>query len=106
MLPIEISFNQDSQLNALNQISTLNNVIDGLFIADLILGFRVTYRDAHTNEEISNPKKIAGNYLQGMFWIDFLSTVPFEWIVGLIRDEEKNNWELMSMLKLARVLRI
>ena len=89
----------------------INIIIDFLFFLDIILGFRVTYRDAHTNQEITDSKKIAINYIFGMFWIDLFSTIPFDSIVEFYlkendQDDSKSNLEVMSMLKLARVLRI
>lgn len=50
--------------------------IDGLFIIDLILNFWMGYYD---NEEnlIVTPKKIVFNYIFGWFWVDLISSIPF-----------------------------
>ena len=71
---------------------------------------------------MSDVRKIAKNYVYGQFWIDLFSTIPFESIGHLfenllIKNEEKNHmilqtklkdntYNLISCLKLIRVLRL
>jgi hypothetical protein len=62
-----------------------------------------------TGERISEPKQIAKNYIAGRFWIDLISTIPFESVVGLFfemdgKDEKK--FIILSCLKMIRVLRL
>lgn len=88
VLPIELSFNEAGNMEHLNEMQVVNFFIDALFLFDIILGFRLTYRDEHTNEEITNIKKITRNYLQGNFWIDLVSTIPFDLIVEIASHHE------------------
>jgi hypothetical protein len=106
VLPVEIAFNQNKMLTGFNELRYANHVIDCFFFIDIIIGFRVTYRDAHTNEEIMNPKRIALNYLSGEFWLDLISTIPFDLIVGAVDRGSGDNFVALSMVKLSRVLRI
>lgn len=48
------------------------------FFLDIILNFRVTYRETNTNVEIDKPKQIAINYIKGQFLLDFISAVPLD----------------------------
>lgn len=106
VLPVEIAFNQNKTLTGFNQLRYANHIIDCFFFIDIIIGFRVTYRDAHTNEEIMNPKKIAFRYLTGEFWLDLISTIPFDLIVEAVAQGSGDNFVALSMVKLSRVLRI
>ena len=55
-------------------------LIDLIFFVDIIITFRTTFID-FKGREILNPKKIAINYLSGMFWIDLAATVPIDSIL-------------------------
>ena len=58
-------------------------------------------------EVITDTKQIVVAYLKGMFWIDFLSTVPLDAMLILLIDKEKaQNFKLMALLKLFRILRL
>lgn len=61
----------------------------------IILNFFHSYLDKKTGEIITNTKKIALNYLKGWFFIDFISSFPFEFI-----------WERSQFLRLLRLIRI
>lgn len=83
-------------------------MIDFLFFCDIVLNFRTSFNNIQTGDEITNSKQIAINYIQGRFWIDMASSVPFEVIIpAIITDYHNNNdLALFSMLKLIRVLRL
>ena len=107
VLPIDIAFNQNKQLKTFNDLSNFNFIIDIFFFIDIILGFRVTYRDKNTNKEIINQKSIARNYLKGEFWLDLISTIPFDYLVEVFDDEGSGDKLAgLSMVKMTRVLRI
>ena len=75
MLPISIAFN--SQDPTLEKIAL---TIDICFVIDMIVVFRTTLLDEETGDEIKDWKIIAMAYFRGRFAIDFLSTVPFDWV--------------------------
>lgn len=75
MLPISIAFN--SQDVTLDRIAL---IVDISFVLDMIIVFRTTLLDEDTGLEIKDWKIIAIAYLRGRFTIDFLSTVPFDWL--------------------------
>lgn len=47
-----------------------------------------THMNSDGDWEISN-KKIAKHYLKGNFTIDFITSIPFDWIIGWT---SKNNY--------------
>jgi len=61
----------------------------------IVLNFFHSYLDKKTGEVVTNTKKIAINYLKGWFFIDFISSFPFEFI-----------WEKSLFLRLLRLIRI
>ena len=61
----------------------------------IVLNFFHSYLDKKTGEVVTNTKKIAINYLKGWFFIDFISSFPFEFI-----------WEKSLFLRLIRLIRI
>ena len=61
----------------------------------IFLNFFHSYIEKETGEIITDSKKIAMNYLKGWFFIDFISSFPFELI-----------WESSHILRLLRIIRI
>lgn len=77
--PLSIAFDLNDKLSLF---------IDGLFIIDLILNFWMGYYD---NEEnlIVTPKKIILNYIFGWFWVDLISSIPFNSLKNFEQLAEK-----------------
>ena len=75
MLPIGIAFRVQNQIFDLT-----SQAVDLIFALDIIIVFRTTVLDDDSGEEIRDGKIIAQKYLRGRFTIDFLSTVPFDYI--------------------------
>lgn len=71
--------------------SVVNALIDSLFGIDIIMNFFTTFFHPTTGEEISDKKEIAINYLRGMFFLDVMSTVPFDSIAGLYFTEDNED---------------
>lgn len=79
-----------------------------IFLIDIIINFRTTYIHPLTGQEVVNLRKISLNYIKVRFWIDVLSTIPFDYI-GLIMAGDSDStgpFALISLLKLVRVLRL
>jgi predicted ABC-type exoprotein transport system permease subunit len=86
-----------------------DHIIDLCFGLDILITFKTTYVNLMTGDEEFNGKKIAFNYLTGRFWIDLLSTIPFEQLTRLFPTIGKNLSEkfvVISCLKLIRILRL
>lgn len=63
-------------------LSAAEKIIDLLFAFDILINFRTAYVDSHTDELVTDPTKIAKNYLKGRFWIDLVASIPFNDIFG------------------------
>jgi CRP-like cAMP-binding protein len=78
-------------------------IVNIIFIIDIGVNFRTTYINTKTGKEIWEPKLIAKKYLLGgKFWIDLLSSIPFD---GL-QIEQLEVFGALGMLKLIRTARI
>lgn len=87
-LPYEqVFYEQEICKIEMKSMDILNYFIDMLFAFDIILNFNTTFQDSKTGDEKSSRPEIARNYLQGMFLIDVLATVPFYELFCLIMEE-------------------
>jgi Ion transport protein len=87
-------------------VGIFNNVIDLLFLLDILVAFRTTFFDIHSGEEVFESKKTAIVYLKSRFFVDFVSTVPVDTISEYIFKTKNKNLSLFSTLKLVRVTRV
>jgi hypothetical protein len=91
-------------------IDTINIIIDVIYLIDIIAHFRTTEFHSSTGEEITDSKMLAKRYLKGRFFIDLMSSVPFEKISAYFYEaenaERSKKYVLISCIKLIRVLRL
>ena len=103
-LPIELSFQPEFSKSSTN--STLNAIIDLLFLVDIIVIFRTSIM-GENGDIVSDQKTIAIKYLKGSFSIDVLSTVPLDSMAGIFFDDEMaQQFKIFGCLKLIRVVRL
>lgn len=75
-IPLKIAFDPPTLQSA--AFETADNIIDFLFVLDIMVAFRTTYYDMETGDEIFDPKKTGPAYIRDRFLIDFISTVPVD----------------------------
>ena len=64
-------------------LDSLEYTIDTMFATDVFFNFRVIYYDSKIEENVTDDRKIAINYvLRGRFVIDFVATLPVEMFFG------------------------
>eukprot|EP00941_MAST-03F_sp_MAST-3F-sp1_P003886 g3886.t1 len=106
IIPYRIAFEDD----ATGFMMYFDYLCDCLFAFDLFVSFRTAYYSSKDRAFICIPSKIAYNYLTGWFTVDFLSTVPFDKIIGpiLVDENDPNNSSEQNLrsLKLTRSLRL
>lgn len=103
-IPFQIAF--EPPFLEFSAFTTLNSIIDVMFLLDILIAFRTTYFDMHSGEEVFSGKKTSISYLKSRFFIDFVSTVPVDTISEQIFKVKNKNLTLFSTLKLVRVTRI
>lgn len=79
---------------------------DVLFFLDIVANFRTGFTDPKTGNVRYQKKLIAKNYLKGSFFIDCISTCPFEHLVPLFSGAEAVDAAALRTAKLARVFKI
>ncbi|KAG7254062.1 hypothetical protein CRUP_011213, partial [Coryphaenoides rupestris] len=100
ILPWGITFFEDQ--NTTPWI-TFNVISDTLFLMDLIFNFRtgIPVEDSHI---ILDPKEIRAQYLRSWFMVDFVSSIPVDYIFLIVDIESR--LESTDVYRTARALRI
>lgn len=71
-----VTRNRNADSKQADPLVIIDLLVDIMFIADILINFRTTY--VHNGEVVSNPQKIAVNYLKGWFIIDAVAAIPFD----------------------------
>ncbi|KAG1948645.1 potassium/sodium hyperpolarization-activated cyclic nucleotide-gated channel 2 [Pimephales promelas] len=101
ILPWGITFFEDQ--NTLPWI-TFNVASDTLFLADLVFNFRTGIMEEENSQIILDPQVISRRYLRGWFTIDFISSIPVDYIFLVVDIESR--LESAEVYRTARALRI
>ncbi|XP_053087520.1 potassium/sodium hyperpolarization-activated cyclic nucleotide-gated channel 2 [Pangasianodon hypophthalmus] len=101
ILPWCITFFEDQ--NTLPWIM-FNMASDTLFLTDLILNFRTGILEDDNSHIILDPQVIRRRYLQGWFLVDFISSIPVDYIFLAVDLEAR--LESAEVYRTARALRI
>jgi len=80
----------------------LYNVFDVCFLLDILLTFFTSYTDPISNQEVTDLKLVAVNYIKGWFLIDVFSIFPFEQLI----DTVGNINQLLRVVRLSKLLRL
>lgn len=106
MLPVRTSF--DIVLNPSNTMFWVDVGIDCFIVADICLNFRRFYQSK--GELVTDPKLIRANYLQGWFFVDTISVIPFNYLYTLVSATDPNNMasgtHLLRLTRIARFFRL
>lgn len=84
--------------------SSIESVVDIVFIIEILVCFNTSYYDQKTNEYVKNRCKIAKDYLRGWFWVDIVAILPR--LFRMVDPESGVMTELLSFLKIARIGRL
>lgn len=72
-VPFDIAFTPHREANPAE--ITINQIVDFIFILDIIITFRTTYINEETGIEVTKPSKIAIEYLKGNIALIMLLTI-------------------------------
>uniref|UniRef100_A0A7S0EIX8 Cyclic nucleotide-binding domain-containing protein n=1 Tax=Hanusia phi TaxID=3032 RepID=A0A7S0EIX8_9CRYP len=111
-IPFHLAFLTDDTNCALNALGACNLVVDLIFCSDMVVSFNTAYMIAPKGEEelVDDHGLIAKHYLQSWFFVDLLSSIPFDRILCLILNGQQNlsfvrTLKTVRFIKLARLLR-
>lgn len=96
-----------SIVDSLTIFGVITTVVFGI---DIVVAFFSSFINVSTGDEIHELKRIAWNYVfaEGNFWIDFISTVPWDDMANAANADENTIkfFKILGILKIIRVLRI
>ncbi|KAI9006438.1 hypothetical protein DFJ74DRAFT_391196 [Hyaloraphidium curvatum] len=102
LTPFEVAFLQSDGIDVL---FLLNRVVDFCFLFDIMVQFCTAYHDPSTDTVIRTHKKIAMHYIRTWFFVDLVSTIPFELIVFFVPNQE-DSFEFLRLLRVLRLTRL
>ncbi|XP_071098943.1 potassium voltage-gated channel unc-103-like isoform X1 [Haliotis cracherodii] len=106
---IKMKLNQDpatrdtiAETSRADPLVIVDLIVDFMFIADILINFRTTF--VVNGEVVSDPQKIAINYVKGWFVIDAIAAIPFDLL--LFGSGTSDTMKATGILKTARLLRL
>ncbi|KAI1901548.1 hypothetical protein AGOR_G00035550 [Albula goreensis] len=102
ILPVGITFFENE--HSLSWIA-FNVVSDTLFLADLVFNFRTGILKEDSGEIILDPMAIRSNYLKTWFVVDFVSSIPVDYIFLVADLEYLMDSELYRTARALRIFR-
>ncbi|KAG9355370.1 hypothetical protein JZ751_000208 [Albula glossodonta] len=102
ILPVGITFFENE--HSLSWI-VFNVVSDTLFLADLVFNFRTGILKEDSGEIILDPMAIRSNYLKTWFVVDFVSSIPVDYIFLVADLEYLMDSELYRTARALRIFR-
>lgn len=98
--PLFIGFDINDTLTT----SIINYAVMACFFLDMIATFNTAYIDEETERLVFERRLIAIKYLKFWFWIDLISTIPFDTIVESIAGQSR--LEFFKMIRIFRLIRL
>ncbi|XP_059402963.1 potassium/sodium hyperpolarization-activated cyclic nucleotide-gated channel 3 [Carassius carassius] len=102
VLPVGITFFKDE--NTPPWI-IFNVVSDTLFLVDLVLNFRTGIVKEDSTEILLDPKAICQRYLKSWFLVDFVSSIPVDYIFLMVDLEAHLDSEVYRTARALRIVR-
>uniref|UniRef100_A0A4W5JS63 Cyclic nucleotide-binding domain-containing protein n=1 Tax=Hucho hucho TaxID=62062 RepID=A0A4W5JS63_9TELE len=102
ILPVGITFFKDE--NTPPWI-IFNVVSDTLFLVDLVLNFRTGIVKEDSTEILLDPKAIRQRYLKSWFAVDFVSSIPVDYIFLMVDLEARLDSEVYRTARALRIVR-
>lgn len=103
-VPSRTAFDIDTPLD--NAWFYVDVVVDVYFIADCFLSFRTAYWAKNGVLEVSK-RAIAEHYLKSWFVLDFISSIPINYVMLLFLGQERAaKYRILRMFRLFRLLRL
>jgi hypothetical protein len=106
VVPMQIGFISFDDTSGADGITYMEYALDFIFLFDIIASFNTAYYASEEEAYVIIRPKIAVYYLKTWFWVDFLSTVPFDLIVTTASGSSSKHTKLVQLVKVLRLLRI
>ncbi|XP_026226591.1 potassium/sodium hyperpolarization-activated cyclic nucleotide-gated channel 2-like [Anabas testudineus] len=83
-----------------------NVVSDTLFMVDLVLNFRTGIVKEDSTEILLDPRAIRQNYLKSWFLVDFVSSIPVDYIFLMVDSLDSEVYRTARALRIVRFTKI
>uniref|UniRef100_A0A3B4XM79 Potassium/sodium hyperpolarization-activated cyclic nucleotide-gated channel 2-like n=1 Tax=Seriola lalandi dorsalis TaxID=1841481 RepID=A0A3B4XM79_SERLL len=103
ILPVGITFFRDE--NTPSWI-IFNVVSDTLFMVDLVLNFRTGIVKEDSTEILLDPRAIRQKYLKSWFLVDFVSSIPVDYIFLMVDSLDSEVYRTARALRIVRFTKI
>ncbi|XP_068998787.1 potassium/sodium hyperpolarization-activated cyclic nucleotide-gated channel 2-like [Embiotoca jacksoni] len=103
ILPVGITFFRDE--NTASWI-IFNVVSDTLFMVDLVLNFRTGIVKEDSTEILLDPRAIRQKYLRTWFLVDFVSSIPVDYIFLMVDSLDSEVYRTARALRIVRFTKI
>ena len=102
LIPYKFAYSLETNISFM----IFDRMTDVAFAVDIFVNFRTAYENSKTGKWVCDTKSIAMKYVfNGRFGIDLIASIPLEEIL-ILNDGEQGNFRFLSMLKIARLLRL
>ena len=101
-VPVTVAFTPNVSLAR----TVFELMIDSLFLCDVGINFRTVYFDELEDAYVAIPRLISGRYLRLWFFIDFLSSVPFDNIISWALQTVVHELASIRLIKIIRLTRL
>jgi hypothetical protein len=104
IIPYRIGFNQSGSKSS----GVFESIIDVFFFVDILINFNTAVDDPQTDLLIVSRQSIASKYIEFWFWIDLLSTIPFDQVFSFFAFSSTGvtSIRLIRIARLARLLKL
>jgi hypothetical protein len=82
--------------------------MDGLFFLDIMFTMNTAAIDPKTDKLVVNRRKLVRQYLKLWFWIDIVSSIPFDMLANSldVKSSSASAFKLVKILRLFRLLKL
>lgn len=101
-VPVQIGFGRE----AAGAVSIWDDFVDCMFFTDLLLSIRTAYFSAEDDAWVLVPFRVWFEYAKTWFWIDLLSSIPFDTLLLLILGSGVSNISSVQLVKTIRLTRL
>eukprot|EP00929_Paragymnodinium_shiwhaense_P018831 TRINITY_DN13037_c0_g1_i1.p1 TRINITY_DN13037_c0_g1~~TRINITY_DN13037_c0_g1_i1.p1 ORF type:complete len:1634 (-),score=359.10 TRINITY_DN13037_c0_g1_i1:113-5014(-) len=101
MIPCRFSFGLKPDLGT----TVVDVLADVCFCVDMALSFRTGFMDQEGRIN-TIPSGICRHYMQTWFFVDFVTTFPFSWIIKAFNPNSNSDSRALKLLRIARLARL
>ena len=99
-IPLVLSFG----INLSGFLYIIDLMITIFYFIDILVSFNTAYITA--GELVKDRRRIAISYLKFWFWIDLITTIPYDDILDLIISTNTSSTQLIKILRVFRLVKI